>query len=364
MKRFTETASDRRAKQRSFGLLGSLTCAVRLVYSASVFLQNSGTASWAEALLGALLAFPAMLLVWGALRLRGGVPAQRGCESERKLIYAVFLLLFTFDSASWMYSLAESSSYTTFTSTDIIFLYLPTFIVTLLIASRGANACGGLARGAAWVCAFLLSLVMLWQLSEMHPVWLTPIWGGGLRVLGGGTVFCAGTAALYPAGIWLFWQMESEGIEKAEQGGFLRGLLWAALAAMAFLLLYGMLAPNIPNAPHIRSFTMERLLTGGGRGTSVHFPSLLSWYLLLLLSSVFSLFCAACCLRLLFPSRGLLFCSALSALLCIPWTPLRMFWRKGEDWMVFLSLVLVSAASLWAFLRALLEKRREKHAQN
>lgn len=356
MNQLPETPSDRHAKQRSFTLLCTIACAVRLVYSASVFLKSSGTAAWIEAGLGALLVLPATVLFYFSIRMRDGIP----CKRSPALICILFFPFFTFDASAWIYTLSECSSYTTFTDTDVIFLYLPAFLCALLIVSRGAYACGGLARGTLFTAGILLSLALLCQISQMHPIWLMPILGGGAEAILGGSIFCAGTAALYPAGIWLFAQTDPAGVARKVQAGFLRGLLWAALAAVLFLLLYGMLAPNIPDAPHIRSFNMERLLTGGGRGTSVHFPSLIGWYLLLLLTSVFSLFCASCCLRLAFPARSARFCSIVSAIFCIPWTPLRMFWRKGEDWMVFLSLIIVSAISAYIWICALIAKRRKK----
>jgi hypothetical protein len=136
------------------------------------------------------------------------------------------------------------------------------------------------------VIVFSLVLSAVLQTPEMHPIWLTPILGGGISAIARGSILCGGYAALYTAGVWLFLQIDNENIVTSVMRRYSWFLPVSGLAAMLFLLLYGMLSPNLPYAPHIRSFALERLLTGGGRGTSVHFPSLIGWYTMLLIAAV------------------------------------------------------------------------------
>lgn len=353
-----ETQADLCAKQRSFALLAGMACAVRLIYSAAVYLQNTGNAAWIQALGGMLLALPSLYLLAGEIKLSGSIPPA--LNKLKRFACALYIPFFSFDSASWVFSLAESSSYTTFTEYSLLVLFLAALIVSAIIASRGANACGGYARGALYVSLLFIGLAMFWQTMEMHPIWLTPVLGGGIGTIARGSVLCGGYASLYTAGIWIFLQIENAVIEKEVLRRVKRALPVSGIAAMVFLLFYGMLSPNLPYAPHIRSFALERLLTGGGRSTSVHFPSLVSWYTMLLVAAIYSLFCSASCIRLLFPKRSFSFCCIISALLSIVWTPVRMFWKHGEDLLVFANIIVVTTVSLALYVQAHFIGRRRK----
>lgn len=334
---------------------------MRLIYSAAVYLQNTGNAAWLEAVGGTIAALPALLLLYGIMKKREGMP----CVQSRlhKVLCAAFIPFFSFDGSSWVYALAESSSYTTFAQESLYLLYIPALLAVTLIASRGGNACGGLARAALPFTLFMQIFAITWQLDQLHPVWLTPILGSGIVPIARGSALCAGYAALYPAGLWLLTQNE-ETMDTKTRRSALRTLPLAGICSMLFLLLYGMLSPNIPDAPHLRSFAMERLLTGGGRTTSVHFPSLLSWYSMLIITAVFSVFCTSAALNSLFPNRSPLFCSMISALLCLLWTPVRMFWKHGEDFLVFANVIVVTLCLLILYIRTSREKRRLKNAQD
>lgn len=354
-----ETVSDRAAKQRALALLAGASCAIRLIYSDAVYLQNTGNAGWIQIIGGTLLAAPSL---WIVVRLMNEADANGGSNRMKKAVCAAFVPFFSFDCSSWVFSLAESSSYTTFADESFYLLYLPALLTAMVISSRGANACGGLARGATLSALFLISLTMILQIDQMHPIWLTPILGGGPESLLRGSALCGGYAALYPAGIWLFLQDEDGKIEGTVRKRMIKALPLAGLAAIVFLLLYGMLSPNIPYAPHIRSFALERLLTGGGRSTSVHFPALLAWYIMLLITVVYSMFCTSTALRLLFPQRSLLFCSVVTAILSAAWTPVRMFWKHGEDFLVFANVLVVTFGMLLLYIQIKVQNRRRRNA--
>ncbi|MDO4740584.1 MAG: hypothetical protein Q4A66_07960 [Eubacteriales bacterium] len=356
-----ETPSDRLARHRALILLAALSCAVRLVYSAAVYLQNTGNAAWIEAMGGSVLSMPALLLVGSLLRKKNksGAPASLRLQ---KFFCLLFIPFFSFDASSWVFALAESASYTTFADESLYFLYLPALITVTLIVSRGGNACGALAKGILWVVAVMLGVAMIWQAEQLHPVWLTPMLGSGIEPIARGSALCGGYAALYPIGLWVLLRCGEEPPDEAAHRRLLRALPIAGLTAALFLLFYGALTPNIPDAPHIRSFAMERLLTGGGRSTSVHFPSLLSWYALLLVSAVYSLFCTACALHMLLPKASFLLCAALGGLMSLLWTPVRLFWKHGEDLLVFANIVVVTVALLILYGYETW-KRRNMHAK-
>jgi len=214
------------------------------------------------------------------------------------------------------------------------------------------------------VILFLLAIASLWQIDQMHPVWLTPILGSGLVPIARGSALCGGYASLYPAGVWLFLQGEPEEIEPTVRQKAVLSLPIAGAAAMMFLLFYGMLTPNIPAAPHLRSFAMERLLTGGGRSTSVHFPSLISWYAMLIIASVFSVLCTTNAIKLLLPKKTPLFCAVVSAFLCLLWTPVRMFWKHGEDLLVFANVIVVTLSLLVLFVWSKISERRQRREKD
>ena len=360
MNAIPETAADRIAKQRSLILLAGISYAIRMIYSAAVYLQNTGNAGWIEAIGGFLACLPALFLLQAITR--NEIEHDQKAGWLKKAVCLILIPFFSFDASSWVFALAESPSYTSFAEESLYVLYIPALVTVTIISSRGANACGGLARGLRAPIIGMLLLALVWQIDQMHPIWLTPVLGTGIAPIARGSALCGGYAALYPAGIWLFLQEDAGTAEAQIRRKICRCLPEATLAAVLFLLCYGMLTPNMPDAPHIRSFAMERLLTGGGRNTSVHFPSLLSWYAMLLITAVYSMFCTSTALKLLFPARSLLFCACISAVLCLLWTPVRMFWKHGEDLLVFSNVVVITLVLLLLYLQTKRRKRRSGYA--
>lgn len=94
----------------------------------------------------------------------------------------------------------------------------------------------------------------------------------------------------------------------------------------------------------------------------MHFPALLAWYIMLLITVVYSMFCTSTALRLLFPQRSLLFCSVVTAILSAAWTPVRMFWKHGEDFLVFANILVVTFGMLLLYIQIKVQNRRRRNA--
>ena len=345
-------AADRR---RALLALAAISVTARVAFSAAADIQTAGNAAWLQALL-----FPAVCLP--------GASAFFYCAGRevprptRTAVCVLFFPLFTAECSSWMYALCECVAYTTFSDMPLLALLMPALAVSAWAASQGGDACGGLGRVQLAVIPWCFLLSAVWQARDMRPVYLTPILGGGLRAIVRGAYLCAGAGLSLPAGLWLMWGAGRQRVPAQERRAALKAMPLCALAAAGMLLTYGMLAPNYAGSPHTPTIAMERLLMGGGTGTSVQFLLMLVWYSLFLAGGVFSCCAAAHAMNEIVPRWSMRACSWIAAIVCLALVPVWMRYGTARESMLAWRWPLITAGLALCALTARSRERRDMDA--
>lgn len=254
----------------------------RLFYGMCVEAPGSPGGAWLSALLGLLLALPAVR--WARpLWCRPGPLAP------------ALMALTAADAASVMEGTAFSESFLAFSHVAIPILMLPLALAALRVTFLGGNALGSAARVWMRVLSALLAVVVACQWPYYHPAWLMPLLGDGpAAVLRGGLKAAGWIAMLATASMAL--------CEKPPRAG--RAAACMALSAgvaAGLIALRLMMAPQLAGAALSRSARVDALLTNGRAPLNLQLPMIVIWFMALLHLLCFEGFLTAALLHRCFP---------------------------------------------------------------
>lgn len=358
------TAAEKTHERRALLTLVSVSTFVRVAYTAVIDVHDAGNAAWMQPIGGLLLSLPVFFCMLKSVPPEKPSPSTLPAPAPwlKISVLCLFWAFFTMDAGAWFYSLAESAAYSTFSEVPLLLLYAPVLLSAAIVATKGGNACGGLAKLMLYTLPILIAISLFVEVTQMHPVWLTPLFGGGFPALLRGSFACAGAFASYPAAVWVFLCAPGEPIDAKTRCRVWYSPLMSVLCAVVFAMFYGILAPNIPDAPRTREFALERLLSGGGSGTSIQFPLLICWYSFLFLCCVMNVYAATRCLKMSVDKLSLRLCAWLCAIASGVWTLLGLSFGPMAVETAYVRFAAVTALFLLLTVFSLIKRRRIKNA--
>lgn len=259
---------------------------------------SPGGAGWLSALIGTLLALPA--LAWGTRIGKG-----RG-------ILCAALLLLTLESAAlaagWI---AASGMFLALDSMHPLLLVAPGCLAALWCVSRGGDALGGGATVMVKLSPALLIPILLIQLPCLRAAWLFPILGSGPRAVTTDALrFAAALLGAYLPAAFLAGR-EDPSCPRRWAGC----LLASGLVAAAALLIQRMMTPALTgSAASLAQNRLDALLTNGRAPLYLQLPMLALWFAALIHALAFDGLCAAALLKRLLPRLDGRACGAIAVL--------------------------------------------------
>lgn len=266
-------------------------------------------AAWIASLLGAILAFPAVLFVYW---LSGkGNPAAVLRSAFGKRFYQAFCLLFSAflaaDASSVFSMLSASASYSSLFSIPEWALSLLSFLAVALIVLRGGNSVSGVASVCLYAFPFLYVWMLILQRNHLNFRYLVPILGPGSQKLMRCGLLCAGEYCLIPLSALLDDRKLITGkgrFTPVPPRSIFELFALSAIVVTALCALHAATYPALPSLSRSRFAQLDLLLSIGKSNQSIQLPMLLLWFAFLTVCASFLLYLSG---RLLSAAFGIRF---------------------------------------------------------
>jgi len=250
-------------------------------------LLNSG---WISVLLGAILALPAMI-------------AAQHCRKRNIhppiFLCAAFCIIAVCDAASVSSSIADSASYLALNTTPAVYLMLVQLALCLFCLRLNGDSLGSSAAIWSKILPWLLLAVVLMQIKDYRPEWLTPVLGPGISRLLTGALRTAGWFQL-PVALYLTAEPDISGRPTPLFAA--KTLEICAMFSVFICMIAAMTTPAILDENlFTRAFRLDALLANGRTGLAQQLPTIALWYLGLFYALLFDMFTAAAMLQRLRP---------------------------------------------------------------
>lgn len=280
--------------------LVKLAVTARVVYGVLIDMPQLFNAGWLCVLVGGALALP----IWFAVSQIRKHDINRTSISFRA-VCAVFFLLCVYDAGILATSVSESASYMALNSTASIYLTLPLLLLCLFCLRFNGNALGSSAGVWNRILPCILVIIILLQLGDYKPEWLTPVLGPGVKELFKSAVKVAGWFTL-PVPLLLLTDSDERNPKKASLA---YSLCLSAATAALICIAFSMMVPAIPEEKlFVRSFRLETLLSNGRSGLAMQFPAIAIWYLGLFYALLTDVFAGSILLQHAFPGMNRFVC--------------------------------------------------------
>ena len=174
-------------------------------------------------------------------------------------------------------------------------LAIPTFLVPVIVASRGGNSAGGLGAVFLRAVPLLYLLVIVFQFRSINLAWLTPLFGSGAHALVHSARLCATYYCMIPIGLLLDDGENTTGRGRAYPArpcSFLWLCLISAATVSALCAIHSAIYPTVTGMMDTRSIRLDLVLSNGKSNQAIQLPMLIVWYGTLSVALVFTLFCA------------------------------------------------------------------------
>lgn len=240
--------------------LVSVAVAMRLIWLLFIDYTGAANASWFCPWIGFILYLPVGVAVKAVCDAqRSAVPLSFGEKAKfaRVLLSFIVVAALVTDASACMRLLSNTANVMALGEVPLWLLALPLgaviFICTLLGMEPGGYSAG------IWIRLSLplLLVLLLVQLPDYMPAWLTPVFGGGWAAILEGGLRCAGAIALLSTP-WLICT------EDTNHRSPIPYALAGAAAASIVLFLLSMLAPAVVHTQTNYTARIEMLL-GNGR---------------------------------------------------------------------------------------------------
>lgn len=287
---------------RSLSSLLKLAVTARIASGVIIDMPGLLNAGWIAVLLGAILSLPPL---WAIVQCR-----RSNIRLPRPAV-PLLLSLFVFDSASIAGLLADSASYMALNSTYSAYLLLPLLLLCLACLRLNGNAIGSSASFWNRILPWIGLIVVIIQLRDYEPLWLTPFLGPGVRKIAHEAFRIAGWITLPSV---LFLITDSAAPEDAALP--LRTLPAAALLSAGACVIFGMMTPTIADSTlFTRSFRLGTLLANGRTSLALQIPSITLWYIGLFFTLLLDAFASAALLQRCLPRWNRYACTSVTLII-------------------------------------------------
>lgn len=273
----------------------------RVFFGTVIDLPGLFCAGWLATLLGALIAFPMILLVSRIRLVQKASPVAGFSErpAGRVLRWALlpFAVYSAFDGAIVARGIAHSASYLSLNDSSMLELLAPILIMCVVCLLCNGNAIGSGARLWRWFLPWLLAIVVLLQVKQFRFTWLAPVLGPGLEPVLTGAIRIASWFCM-PALLGLV----SEGGEKGDPMHPIRMFFACALISAALMVLRSLMLPSMVDGElNHYFFLMDTLLSNGRANISLQLPMAMLWFVGMLFGLLMDAYLTAAALQAALP---------------------------------------------------------------
>lgn len=282
-----------------------LSIAVRLVYDLALDCENAGNGAWLSALLGGLLALPALVMYRDIL--------ASSLRDRRAALAPILLLLCALiDGAGVLSGIARSAAYLSPRPVSEALMLLPVALAVIWCVSRRGDAPGDSA--ALWTRAIPLLLIVIvsLQLRCLNPRWLNPAFSEGFAAIQECALRAAGDIAAL-SGLWLLTDPQQDGPQSRRD--ILVAPMAGVAAALPLLILHCMMTPPVVNGGASWLNRLDALLTNGRAPLYLQLPMIAVWLMSLAHLAACEGLLATGVLRRLMPHWSHALCAALAVLM-------------------------------------------------
>ena len=204
---FAQNERNRSISHRQLMQMLYVSAGSRIFFLLVIDMPELNACVWMAPLLGLAFASPTLLCTYallreGRMRLSPFLRETVGAPVWRAALI-VFSLAMTYNASSLFEALLSSAAYATLYMTPGWILAIPTFLVPVIVASRGGNSAGGLGAVFLRAVPLLYLLVIVFQFRSINLAWLTPLFGSGAHALLHSARLCATYYCMIPIGLLL-----------------------------------------------------------------------------------------------------------------------------------------------------------------
>lgn len=257
----------------------------RVFYLIAIDYPAIKNAGWIAPLLGGVIAFPILFGARYLLKAHGyplvnGIRyalGNRACNG----ILLIYSLMFMFEASFMFRILTSSAEYAVLYNMPTAVYLIPTGIMIILIATRGANGVGGAASIFLRILPAFYLLILLMEIPTSNIGWVFPLLGPGHRTILKGSLMCASYYAMIPA-----FTLLSSGecvcaykrTKKAHPNSIIHLFLVSVFTSVFLLFIHAIVYPHIPSSQESRSLQLDLLLTNGKSTRAIQLPLLILWF--------------------------------------------------------------------------------------
>ena len=296
---FAQNERNRSISHRQLMQMLYVSAGSRIFFLLVIDMPELNACVWMAPLIGLVFASPTLLCTYallreGRMRLSPFLRETVGAPVWRAALI-VFSLAMTYDASSLFEALLSSAAYATLYMTPGWILAIPTFLVPVIVASRGGNSAGGLGAVFLRAVPLLYLLVIVFQFRSINLAWLTPLFGSGAHALLHSARLCATYYCMIPIGLLLDDGENTAGRGRAYPArpcSFLWLCLISAATVSALCAIHSAIYPTVTGMMDTRSIRLDLVLSNGKSNQAIQLPMLIVWYGTLSVALVFTLFCA------------------------------------------------------------------------
>lgn len=244
---------DRLCGRSAAGPMLVVAVAIRLIVH---FVIEDGAvynAAWLCPLIGFVLYLPIGFSIKTLLR---GSKTISEMNLFLKILSAGAFVLLAFDAGNAAHLLSNTANVMALGEVPMWLVALPVALLAFVCAIFGMEACGRSSQIWIRVLLPLLAIMVIVQFRNYRTEWLTPLLGGGTRVIFDGAIHSAGYISL----LSLPWLICTEDRCHRNIGFF---VMLGALSAAAILAMLSMLSPALIHTTLSRSARIELVLSNG-----------------------------------------------------------------------------------------------------
>ena len=332
---------------------------MRIFWGLSVDYPMAMNAAWMCPLIGFAIFLPFACAAGQAARIgSGSIWENTGSALPHSVVVALdaaAALLMLYDCAAAVRLTASSSNIIALNDVTVHLLAVPLAPLIAGAILLGGDAVGNSAR--LWLRTMPLFALILFavQYGSYRVGWLTPLFGGGLQGVAGGSLYCAGCLAL----LTLPWLIA---VPDRQKKGPVRYFLLSALAASLLLLTQNMSYPFMTDASLTQAARIELILSNGRMSRSPQMILDVLWYGGLLYLLAAEAVTAACFLHHALPRVRIWIWAVLEGAAVVWIAILNPEWLHGG---VRMELLFAPLGALFALmlLTAFLKRRDILHAE-
>lgn len=271
----------------------------RILYLIVIDMPQMLNAGWLAAVMGAGLAFPAILACCLLMK-KTQCPLSEGLrqtlgDTGYRMIACVLSLILTYETASVFAMLTSSGAYATLYNMHKLLLMVPTSLSVIYACLKGGNGIGGAAQVWLRIYLVLYAVILYLEYGTANFSYVFPILGPGIPTLLKASLRTCGYFCLIPVSMMVEtgYRVYGQGDRRKVPAKSILTLFFVSvLITASLLIIHSAMYPSFEAVKATRSMGMDMMLSNGRSNQGVQLPILIIWFSALALCAGHMLYCA------------------------------------------------------------------------